>query len=129
MDSLLTQAYQAIVNAEKTVDAENTNMRNKLDVMAQANLKLIRQLSEAQAGHREVADKLAKVPTGDHDGGYIATAKGRKIGSPQDRATLDEIIERLQPEAVPVEAVKPPPAQIGRKPALVMERQPDVVLR
>ena len=43
------------------------------------------------------------MPTGEHDGGLLYTIKGRAIGTQEDRASLDTLLDRV----IPDEACRP----------------------
>lgn len=102
MDSLLAQAYAAIKLAEQTVDRENDELRR-------LNAELTTRLEGTTTSTPTPAPA-------DHDGGFIQTPKGRLVGTPDDRATLDEIIDRATPDAEDTAGegdVPPPPDGTG----------------
>lgn len=89
MASLFSDAYAAIQAQEKEVDGQVADLTQQV-------LELQAKVASAGTPTPTPTTPVASVP---HDGGYIFSTKGRKIGSSDDRATLDTIIDRVSPEA------------------------------
>lgn len=128
MESLLAQAYQAIVEAEKAADAQNEQLRDQVQRLTDTNAQLSQALEQATAppaggdapappaagdgggGGTGTTPEAPAPAAGEHDGGFIFTTKGRKVGTPADRQALDTIIDRATPDAPADPEFQPAPA-------------------